>query len=459
MKSIQLTIIASILFIGSILPANSQAIRPSQLYRNYIDFLNRSHNLDSVVIYHKMILANPSFAENPLLDILFKNAILEEVLKIRDNDLTAERKIKREFLNSIFLRLEKEQVTESLPLILWVKAANTSSIPTLKSITAKFIELASNQSNYYKNLVGRYGVATYQIIKQEPELTDLAKKLKAVLVDNLKANQIPYEKATSREIEYRRANYRYLYAYMCYDNATSSTDLKEKQYFLKNASDYSPDVTDLDNSIAFMTDMKLLKGKKSFKYDYVDFLTNELPNKTDALNIMVQLAIQFADSKEPLKQFYEKIKTSNKSFEEFWFEEVEKYGRETPEILLETLLNSPKNLKTELDKKWVMIDFWGTWCGPCISEHPELQKFYDSVANSGEISLITVACKDTEDKVLKYLQENRYTFPVVMADEKIEDDFQITSFPSKILITPNRKFILIPHYMKLQEGLKHYSNL
>ena len=70
-------------------------------------------------------------------------------------------------------------------------------------------------------------------------------------------------------------------------------------------------------------------------------------------------------------------------------------GKPAPDFTL-TLLDGPGKTKTmtkaELAGKVVVIDFWATWCGPCMMELPEIQKLIDSYANTKK-EVLVVACE------------------------------------------------------------------
>lgn len=463
MKFFRLTTILLLFFcFGKMQTANAQSVqRPSQLYSIYYNFLAQSSKVDSVMFYHKKILNNSAFAENEVLDILFKDAVLNNLLSVRKNESSVDNKRKKLFLKEVLNRLEKEQIIESMPLILWTKASETNNLDTLKSITLAMIELANNSTDYYSNFIGRYCVGTYRIIKKYPELNELSARLFTILEKHLQENQVPLENATTRSIEYKRANLRYLYAYLNYDKASETKDIHERKQLLRKASEFSPDKTDIENQIAFSPDIQLLNSKQSFEEDYLNFLMNDLPNQSEALNSLIALSLKEPIHKERLKQFYLKSNTSTKTFETFWLEQIENSGKTVPKVSLTKFLNTQLSLKKEMSKKWILLDFWGTWCKPCIAEHPEIQKFYDStiVKNADKFSLITIACGDTEAKVLKYMNEKKYTFPVLLSDDKIEKDFQVSGYPSKILITPNKKYIFIPFGEDWQKFIKKYTEL
>ena len=85
-----------------------------------------------------------------------------------------------------------------------------------------------------------------------------------------------------------------------------------------------------------------------------------------------------------------------------------------------------------------LLDFWGTWCAPCIKEIPHLEEAYDTYSDSG-FEILSVAFLD--DPVdIKQFRENRYSMPWLHTRVAREDDrsirelFELTSFPRPILV-------------------------
>ena len=90
-----------------------------------------------------------------------------------------------------------------------------------------------------------------------------------------------------------------------------------------------------------------------------------------------------------------------------------------------------------------------------------MQKFYDSTikTNSSKIALLTVACRDTEDKVTSYMTEKKFSFPVAMSDNQIEKTYKVPGYPTKLLVTPEGKYILVPFGSDWISFVKHYADL
>lgn len=75
----------------------------------------------------------------------------------------------------------------------------------------------------------------------------------------------------------------------------------------------------------------------------------------------------------------------------------EKIGKPAPDFTL-TILDGPGKTRTitkaELAGKVVLIDFWATWCGPCLKELPEIQKLADACASKKDVLIVALSQDD-----------------------------------------------------------------
>ena len=172
------------------------------------------------------------------------------------------------------------------------------------------------------------------------------------------------------------------------------------------------------------------------------------------------MALVAPEYKSSLKEYYSKTSSSAAPFEKYWTAAINKTAKAAPGISLRLLDGKPFSSR-KLIGKWVLVDFWGTWCAPCRQEHPDVEKFYQTtvLGNPNTISLITIACKDQPNKVLAYLKEKKYTFPVAMSDDKIEKLYSVEGYPTKVLITPAGKYIIVPFGVDWVNFVKQYIGL
>ena len=95
-----------------------------------------------------------------------------------------------------------------------------------------------------------------------------------------------------------------------------------------------------------------------------------------------------------------------------------------------------KNLKGEV----VFLNFFGTWCPPCVKEMPSIQKLYESKGKSVKFVLIPI--NDTTQKVNDFLSENKYTVPVYEANDVIDLSIKPNVFPTVLIFDKKGKLVL-----------------
>ncbi|MEO5991057.1 MAG: TlpA disulfide reductase family protein [Ferruginibacter sp.] len=85
--------------------------------------------------------------------------------------------------------------------------------------------------------------------------------------------------------------------------------------------------------------------------------------------------------------------------------------------------------------KYIFIDFWGTWCGPCRQQLPELVIINNSV-DSSQFIMISIASSDVLNTLKKVIIKEKMVWPQLLSD-KITKQYNVGSFPTSLLIDPN----------------------
>ncbi len=91
--------------------------------------------------------------------------------------------------------------------------------------------------------------------------------------------------------------------------------------------------------------------------------------------------------------------------------------------------------------KVVVLDFWATWCGPCLSSFPGMKTLVEEYQKTPEVAFVFVNCwQDEENKeqvVKDFLGKNQYPFYVLMdTTNKVTSDFGVSGIPTKFVIDP-----------------------
>jgi thiol-disulfide isomerase/thioredoxin len=99
---------------------------------------------------------------------------------------------------------------------------------------------------------------------------------------------------------------------------------------------------------------------------------------------------------------------------------------------------------SSLKGKYVLIDFWASWCGPCRMEYPFIHKAYDQFKNKN-FEVIGVSLDDKKDLWLKAIKDNHFDWIEVCDFKGRQNDvavaYGITAIPQSLLVDPNGKII------------------
>ena len=94
-------------------------------------------------------------------------------------------------------------------------------------------------------------------------------------------------------------------------------------------------------------------------------------------------------------------------------------------------------------KKYLLLDFWGTWCQPCVSNLPKLKFLFDS--SKAILQILGIAYEKDKKDLKKFVIKNRIFWPVIFDNQKNENNlkhqFNITKFPTYILVGPYYKIL------------------
>ncbi|GIV10302.1 MAG: hypothetical protein KatS3mg019_2393 [Fimbriimonadales bacterium] len=112
-------------------------------------------------------------------------------------------------------------------------------------------------------------------------------------------------------------------------------------------------------------------------------------------------------------------------------------GSDAPDFKLTTLDGKTVEL-SQLRGKPVFIDFWATWCGPCRRALPHTQKLAEKYGKDAHI--LTINLREDPDQVRAFLQQNNYTFTVLMdTTGAVGQAYRVSGIPHFVLIDARGK--------------------
>ncbi|URL59377.1 TlpA family protein disulfide reductase [Luteibacter flocculans] len=108
----------------------------------------------------------------------------------------------------------------------------------------------------------------------------------------------------------------------------------------------------------------------------------------------------------------------------------------TPELKVTTLDNKPFDLAAQRGK-WVVVNYWATWCVPCIKEMPDISNY---VKGHKDVVAIGLAFEDTDAKdIVAFLDKHPVAYPIAQVDVTAppKDFDPPKGLPTTYLIAPD----------------------
>ena len=103
----------------------------------------------------------------------------------------------------------------------------------------------------------------------------------------------------------------------------------------------------------------------------------------------------------------------------------------------------------DLRGKPVLINFWATWCAPCLLEMPNIQKYYEKFPN--DFTILAINAGESEKAVMQFVDDIGISFPVLLdPDTKIQSLYKIKGYPTTFFVDKDG-FVRVQHIGMLSE--------
>ena len=107
-------------------------------------------------------------------------------------------------------------------------------------------------------------------------------------------------------------------------------------------------------------------------------------------------------------------------------------GAVVPDFTAETVDGNTFNLSDQKGKV-VLLNFWATWCGPCVGEMPAFERLYNEYGE--KVSILAVNCEEDKNTVSQFISDSGYTFPVAYdVDGDISTQYSTSGIPYTLVI-------------------------
>tara|TARA_B100000427_G_scaffold229638_1_gene192860 strand:+ start:3610 stop:4143 length:534 start_codon:yes stop_codon:yes gene_type:complete len=103
------------------------------------------------------------------------------------------------------------------------------------------------------------------------------------------------------------------------------------------------------------------------------------------------------------------------------------------ELLIESIHGEPINFNS-FSSKVIVVNFWATWCGPCLIEIPALISLQQTYA-SDDLQIVGISVDDSADSVKAFSKKMSFNYPIAMSSYRIKKKFGgIYSIPTTFIL-------------------------
>ena len=114
-------------------------------------------------------------------------------------------------------------------------------------------------------------------------------------------------------------------------------------------------------------------------------------------------------------------------------------GNKAPVFSLKDVNGKPVLSEMYIGNKYIILDFWGTWCYWCMKGVPDMKEYYDKYRH--KVEFIGINCNDKPEACFQAIYKNEMNWVNIINDSNPEKDmvrlFAVNSFPTKVIISPD----------------------
>lgn len=106
---------------------------------------------------------------------------------------------------------------------------------------------------------------------------------------------------------------------------------------------------------------------------------------------------------------------------------------------------------SEFQGKTIFLNFWATWCPPCIAEMPNIQKLYKDLGDTDNLAFVMLSLDEDPEKAKAFIRRKEFDFPIYFPGSRRPGVYNSTAIPTTYVISPDGEIVLE------KKGMSNYN--
>ena len=112
----------------------------------------------------------------------------------------------------------------------------------------------------------------------------------------------------------------------------------------------------------------------------------------------------------------------------------------TPDFELNDL-NGKAHRLSDYKGKWVVVNYWATWCPPCLEEIPELVHFHENHKDKDGVVLGVNYEQPNLKRLNRFVEDQMINYPILLSDAKMSSIGPVRGLPTTYLVAPDGRIV------------------